>query len=81
MPMRHLIIAALALAACTAPEAPVEADSGTAGFGASVTYRYGTDVGEAHAQAAAYCGKYRRRAYLRSTTRDGDQNLATFDCR
>jgi hypothetical protein len=77
------IVLALTLAACAGGGAePVEADSGNAGIGGHVTYKYtGEDTGEAHAQASAYCGKYRKRAWLRSTGQRGEDKVATFDCR
>ena len=78
---RILIAAAFVLAACANAPEPVESDSGTAGFGAHVTYRYGSDLDEAQAQASAYCGKFRRRAFLRGTASDENGNRATFDCR
>jgi hypothetical protein len=83
MLMRYsaVLVAALALAACTSVEEPVAESSGTASLGGNVTYKYADDVGEAGAKAAAYCAKYRKRAWLRSTTRAGDDNLATYDCR
>jgi hypothetical protein len=74
-------VAAFALAACMNDSEPVAETSGTASLGGSVTYKYGDDVGEAGAKAAAYCAKYRKRAWLRSTARSGDDNLATYDCR
>ena len=74
------LLLALALAAC-ASEEPVAESSGTASLGGSVTYRYADDIGEAGVPAAAYCAKYRKRAFLRSTTRANDENLATYDCR
>jgi hypothetical protein len=77
-----ILVAALALAACAGDmEQPVSETSGTSSPGGSVTYKYGDDVGEAGAKAAAYCAKYRKRAWLRSTSRAGDDNLATYDCR
>lgn len=77
-----ILVSALILAACAQAPEPVEASSGTAGVGAHVTYRYdGEDVGEASAQAAAYCGKFRKRAWLRTTARQNGDNRATFDCR
>lgn len=77
-----VLVAVLALAACAGDaEQPVAESSGTSSPGGSVTYKYGNDVGEAGAKAAAYCAKYRKRAWLRSTTRSGDDNLATYDCR
>jgi hypothetical protein len=76
------IVVALMLTACAGAPEPVEADSGTAGVGGHVTYKVESDdTGEAHAQAAAYCGKYRKRAWLRSTGQRGEDRIATFDCR
>ena len=81
--MREIAVLALAVAliACADVEPPAAESSGTASLGGNVTYRYKDDIGEAAAQAWAYCGKYRKRAFLRSTTRAGDDNLATYDCR
>ena len=77
-----IVMAVLGLgAACADVPEPVEASSGSAGTGGYVTYKYTDDVGEAAAHAAAYCGKYRKRAWLRHTARLGDDNVATFDCR
>jgi hypothetical protein len=78
-----IVVAVLVLAACMSdPDSgPVAETSGTASLGGSVTYKYADDVGEAGAKAAAYCAKYRKRAWLRSTARAGDDNLATYDCR
>ena len=78
---RVAVFMALAVAACAQTSEPVEQSSGSAGIGAYVTYRYGSDVGEAHAHAATYCGKFRRRAWLRGTSTQDGTNLATFDCR
>jgi hypothetical protein len=76
------IMLALALAACAeSTEGPVTSGSGTASLGGSVTYKYGDDVSEATTKAASYCAKYRKRAWLRSTERAGDENIATYDCR
>jgi len=76
-----ILAAALALAACAEAEAPVSEGSGTASLGGSVTYRYTDDIGDAATQAGAYCAKYRKRAFLRSTARADGGNLATYDCR
>lgn len=76
------IMLALALAACADnAETPVTSGSGTASLGGSVTYKYSADVSEAATKAASYCAKYRKRAWLRSTERVGDENIATYDCR
>lgn len=81
--MRQIAIAvlALALAACANDVEPVAESSGTASTGGTVTYRYMDDPGEAGAKAAAYCAKYRKRAFLHSTSSTGTDKLATYNCR
>lgn len=82
MRISAMAIAALALAACAdTTDGPVAESSGTARLGGTVTYKYTDDVGEAGAKAGAYCAKYRKRAWLLSTSRASNENLASYECR
>jgi hypothetical protein len=72
----------LSLAACSHEPRVVSETSGTATTGGSVTYKYeGDEIKEANSKAAAYCGKMGKQAQLRTTSRQDDDTLATFDCR
>lgn len=74
--------AALTLAACSHEPRVVSETSGSATTGGSVTYKYeGDHIKDANEKAAAYCGKMGKQAQLRTTSRQDDDTLATFDCR
>jgi putative hemolysin len=77
-----IIVAALVLAACHSEPKAVTETSGSTTTSGSVTYKYeGDQIKDASAKAATYCSKMGRQAELRNTSRQGDDNLATFDCR